>query len=353
MLRKRATKNRGEYVINALQHVGLGVWDADISYQFYKRFFGFKVKLNDLTIPDQDMTPMIGSIETVRALMAMNIKGGGILELVQFKSSPIRSYPEDTGYGDYGILEVGYAVNGIDYVVEELRSQGVQFLTPVFEVPLNNRRTWRCAYLLDPNGLRLQLIEDYSPGHSRMGKPEVKGFVHIGIGVSDLRRSKAFYSSVLGFNKLVYQFKGHIPDMDPLTGEPLPMNLIILERSQPPNWPLDFLPSGTIKLFEVSGYTGKHIYNGRRWGDIGYMEFCLDVTDLQSVIADMKVAGIDIYLPPTEIDMGSGSKGMVAYIRDPDGTTIELVEVKSVAWVSKSLFRMVAMPFLRLYDLLT
>jgi catechol 2,3-dioxygenase-like lactoylglutathione lyase family enzyme len=334
-------------MINALQHVGQGVWDVDVTYEFYKRFLGYKIKLNDITIPDKDMARIIGSVETLRAMMAINTQGGAVLELIENKSSPIRPYPTDGGYGNYGILEVGYAVSDIEAVVNEFLSRGVHFLTGIFEIPFSDERVWRCAYLVDPDGLRLQLVEEVRPNKSRL-----RGIFHVGIGVSDLARSKVFYNA-LEFDKLVYEFEGRMPEMDPVTGSTQPMKFAILERSEPVDWTVGFLPSGIVKLYELPNCRGKHIYEDRRWGDIGCMEMCLDVTDLQAVIGEMKAKGIDIWLPQVEIDMGSGCKGLVAYIRDPDGTLIELVEVKTVAWVSKSMFRRIAMPFLRLYDRLT
>jgi D-amino peptidase len=39
-------------MINALQHVGQGVRDVDTTYEFYKRNFGFKVKLNGTEVPE-------------------------------------------------------------------------------------------------------------------------------------------------------------------------------------------------------------------------------------------------------------------------------------------------------------
>ena len=340
-------------MINALQHVGQGVWDTDKTYRFYKRFFGYKVKLSDLTISDQDMAPIIGSVESLRALMAMNAKGGGILELIEYKSCPIRPYPNDGGYGNYGILEVGYGVSNIDSVVADLSSQGVQFLTPVYDIRLSEDRIWRCAYLLDPDGLRLQLVEELGSAHSTGQRPEIRGILHVGIGVSDLARSMTFYESMLNFDKVVCEFEGHIPEMDPLTNGPISLKLAILERSQPTKSPVDFLPKGTVKLFEVPGYPGKHIYDGRRWGDIGCMEFCLDVTDIETTTEEIRSKGVDTFLDPTEVDMGSGTKGVFVYIRDPDGTIVELAEVRSVAWVSTSIFTRIALPFLRLYDRLT
>ena len=44
---------------------------------------------------------------------------------------------------------------------------------------------------------------------------------------------------------------------------------------------------------------------------------------------DAKAKGAPVYLAPCEIDMGSGSKGKVAYILDPDGTIVEFVEIFS------------------------
>jgi catechol 2,3-dioxygenase-like lactoylglutathione lyase family enzyme len=340
-------------MINALQHIGQGVWDTDKTYRFYKRFFDFKIKLSDLTTSDQDMAPIIGSVESLRALMAMNAKGGGILELIEYKSCPIMPYPNDGGYGNYGILEVGYGVSNIDSVVADLSSQGVEFLTPVYDIRLSENRIWRCAYLQDPDGLRLQLVEERGSDPSDSQRPEIRGILHVGIGVSDLARSMTFYESVLNFDKLVYEFEGHIPEMDLLTNGPISLKLAILERSQPAKWPVDFLPKGAIKLFEVPGYPGKHIYDGRRWGDIGCMEFCLDVTDIETITEDIRTKGVDTFLDPTEIDMGSGTKGIFAYFRDPDGTIIELVEVKTVGWVSTSVFRRIAVPFLKLYDRFT
>lgn len=51
-------------MIHAMQHVGQGVWDVDKTYDFYTRFLGFKVKLNDITIASKEMASVIGSVET-------------------------------------------------------------------------------------------------------------------------------------------------------------------------------------------------------------------------------------------------------------------------------------------------
>lgn len=337
-------------MINAMQHIGMGVRDIDKTYSFYRSLFGFKVKLNDITMASREMAAVVGSVETMRIMMAANVKGGGVLEFVEHKSSPIRSYPEGAGYGSYGVLEIGFGVHCIDRVVEDFRAQGVKFLTPICDLNIDGGRRWRFAYLRDPDGMLIQLVEDIWPEKPDARKPEVYGVMHVGIGVSDMEISKAFYENVLGFDRQIYAFEGHLPDMDAVTGGPVEINLAILERSAPVTGPVTMLPAGTIKLIAVPGRQGTHVYKGRRWGDIGCMEFCMDVSDLEATVAEAETKEAAVYLRPVNINMGSGSKGKVAYIRDPDGTVVEFVEITTVAWISASTFMRVAMPLLKVYD---
>lgn len=340
-------------MINALQHVGQGVRDVDTSYHFYKRNFGYKVKLNDITVASKELEAVLGSVETMRMMMAANVKGGGIIELIEHKSKPITSLPEDDIYSHCGILEIGYKVIDIERVVSDFQSRGIEMLTPIHEIELGGGRRWRTAYLKDPDGLPLQLTEDLQPGTPTPAKAEVHGVSHVGIGVSDLTQSTSFYQSVLEFDRLLCEFESIVPETDP-GGEPLRMKTALLERSADASGPLaGLLPRGAVKLIQIPAGPGRHIYDGRLWGDVGCMEFCLDVSDLLGTVALMKEKGVEIHLPPMEMSMGTGSKGFLAYIRDPDGTTVEFVEVQSIFWLSSSRFMRLAMPLLRLYDRLS
>ncbi len=337
-------------MINSFQHIGLGVYNIKKTYDFYKKLFGFKVKLNDLTVTPEEMEPVIGSLETMHMLMAMNIKGGGLLEFIEHKSSPIRPFPKQVGYGDYGILEIGFGVRSIDAIINNMQMQGVEFLMPICEIELTNGRVWLYTYLKDPNGILIQLVEDLHQGESISTKPEIHGIIHVGIGVSNMEKSEEFYKDVLGFDLSLYSHQGVISELDPVIGKSVSFNMKILERSASVPDPVAVLPAGIIKLIHVPEYQGKHIYKNRRWGDIGCMEFCMDVNDLNSLAEIIEKNGLNVFLSPVKIDMGSGSKGLVAYIRDPDGTLIEFVEIKTVAWISKNLFLRMIMPFLKLYD---
>ena len=341
-------------MINALQHVGQGVRNVDTTYAFYRRNFGYKIKLNDLTVASKELEAVLGSVETMRMMMAANVKGGGIIELIEHKSKPITSLPDEDLYSRCGILEIGYGVMNIDKVVSDFQARDIRMLTPIHEIDLGHGRRWRTAHLKDPDGLPLQLTEDLLPGAQSPAKAEVHGVSHVGIGISDLERSISFYQKVLEFNRLVCEFEGIVPEKDPVSGDFVRRKMVLLERSADASGPLaGLLPRGTVKLIEIPAGGGRHIYEGRLWGDVGCMEFCLDVSDLLATVAVMKEKGVEIYLPPMEMSMGTGSKGFLAYIRDPDGTTVEFVEVRSIFWLSSTRFMRLALPLLRLYDRLS
>ena len=59
---------------------------------------------------------------TPTMVMATNVKGGGIIELIEHKSKPITSLPEGDIYGHRGILEIGYKVLNIEKVVSDFLS---------------------------------------------------------------------------------------------------------------------------------------------------------------------------------------------------------------------------------------
>jgi len=331
-------------MINALQHVGMGVNDTDTTYAFYRDTLGFKIKLNDHTEYSQEMAPIIGDVVEMRMLMAMNIHGGGAIELIEHTSTEPRARAEPVRWGDLGFLESGLWATNLDALVPQLQAKGVALLTPVCSFQDYAGATWKYAYLRDPDGLLLQLLE--RPGSD--GASLVGGISHVAVGVSDIEAAERFYGEVLGYDRAIYRFTGYLPEMDAVTGGPMRMKMTILERSQGSTSQLALLDGGLIKLVQAIGYQGRPIFEGRRWGDIGQMEVALDVTDLRVTLDEALSKGATLLHPPTFMDMGSGSVGSFAYITDPDGNIIEFVEVEKIAWVSPQVMSSVLIRALKL-----
>ena len=66
---------------------------------------------------------------------------------------------------------------------------------------------------------------------------------------------------------------------------------------------------------------------GRDTSDIGFMELSFDVSDIESTLDDMIKKGAKLIVPIFEQDMGMNTSAKFAYIKDPDGSKLELVEL--------------------------
>jgi catechol 2,3-dioxygenase-like lactoylglutathione lyase family enzyme len=311
-------------LITAFQHVGMGVHDTDRTYEFYRKLMGFRVKLSDQTSYLEEMAPIIGAVVEMRALMAMNAKGGAAIELIEHVSTRPLEPPQPVQWGDLGYLELGLKAFNLDQLYLNLKRKGVEFLTPVRSMELSVGGRERYAYLRDPDGLLLQLVED--KGGKR---PAVGGVRHVGIGVSDMEKARSYYHDVLGFADLLHEFEGRVPELDEVTGGK-EMELVVLGHRAEGESAMPLLERAIVKLIYTPGYKGKVIYEGRRWGDIGLMEMAFDVSDLAGTVNGLIAKGAELYHPPTFVDMGSGTAGNFSYIKDPDGNVVEMVAVEKV-----------------------
>jgi catechol 2,3-dioxygenase-like lactoylglutathione lyase family enzyme len=86
-----------------------------------------------------------------------------------------------------------------------------------------------------------------------------------------------------------------------------------------------------IELVQVQGRTPRKIFEGRFWGDLGFIHLCYDINGMEELNAACAKRGfaftVDSFAHHEGIsfDMGEAA-GHFAYIEDPDGTLIEFVE---------------------------
>jgi catechol 2,3-dioxygenase-like lactoylglutathione lyase family enzyme len=323
-------------MITAFQHVGMGVHDIERTYNFYRDLMGFRVKLSDQTEYQVDMAPIVGDLVEMRVIMAVNVAGGAAIELVEHTSTKPMEPEEPLQWGDIGYLELGLKVYHLDDIYLDLKSKGVEFITPVLSMELSSGGTERYTYLRDPDGLLIQLVEVPKRKHAF----SVGGARHVAIGVSDMEKARNFYSKVLGFSDLIHQFKGHMPELDDVTGGK-EMEMVILGHRPESRSVLPLLERAIVKLVHTPGYTGKPTFNGRRWGDIGLIEMAFDVIGLAESTNRLISKGAELLHHPTPVDMGQGTIGSFSYIKDPDGIIVEQAEVERIMWVSPKFMKYV------------
>jgi catechol 2,3-dioxygenase-like lactoylglutathione lyase family enzyme len=139
---------------------------------------------------------------------------------------------------------------------------------------------------------------------------------HTGITVSSLERSLAFWRDVLGFefSHTAHQ-KGELAQE--ITGvEGAEIKLAVLKTSG----------GHKIELLEYLAPADRKRANLRPC-DVGSVHVALLVNDLDAVLEritalDWKAAG-----KPQRLQSGPNAGKRVVYVRDPDGTTIELMQI--------------------------
>jgi catechol 2,3-dioxygenase-like lactoylglutathione lyase family enzyme len=139
---------------------------------------------------------------------------------------------------------------------------------------------------------------------------------HTGITVSDLERSLVFWRDVLGFelSHRAHQ-KGELAEQ--ITGVPGAEILIAVLKA----------PGHKIELLEYRAPADRRTGNELRPCDVGSVHIALTVDDLDAVLETIAAYGWKAAGNPQTLTVGPNIGKRVIYVRDPDGTTIELMQM--------------------------
>jgi catechol 2,3-dioxygenase-like lactoylglutathione lyase family enzyme len=138
---------------------------------------------------------------------------------------------------------------------------------------------------------------------------------HTSFTVSDLDRSVAFFRDALGFE--VTSKAPRNPDIvSRVTGIPGTEMLIAYVRG----------PGHSLELIQ---YLGPREGRGRVRAlpcDVGFAHVAYDVDDIDAAIEAAASHDVHLIGEVAVIDQGPNAGGRVAYLRDPDGVTIEFIQ---------------------------
>lgn len=150
----------------------------------------------------------------------------------------------------------------------------------------------------------------------------IRGIDHITIGVSDIEKALHFYQKILGFKKVMFDYSGTLIGMDKVVGKSNVKARMVLLKSEN----VGPLGQGMIRLVQfLPPFKAKPINVEHVWSDIGISEVALNVINMEEVLSKLKENDIEIALP-LQHDTFNNKEVIYAYIRDPDGSLIELVE---------------------------
>lgn len=139
---------------------------------------------------------------------------------------------------------------------------------------------------------------------------------HTGITVSDIERSLAFWRDVLGFelSHRAHQ-KGELAEQ--ITGVAGAEILIAVLKA----------PGHKIELLEYRAPADRRQENGVRPCDLGAAHIALLVDNLDDVLERIAAFGWKVAGKPQTLTVGPNAGKRVIYVRDPDGTTIEFMQL--------------------------
>lgn len=348
-----------DFLIAGIQQIGVGTENFRKSWDWLIEMFGADVRnLEDDTVAER-MLPYTGSSPQKRhACITVNLQGGGGFEVWQFSERKPQPCAFEVAVGDLGVLAAKVKCRDVAAFHSEAAAKWKE-TGPLETMPDGTP----CFYIKDLYGNWYQVIERkdiFIEEHKLTG-----GVVGAVIGVSDIEVSKRFYGTILGYDRVLSDTTAPFSSESFLNGGERLCRRVILARTVPfSGADSGLLGDSTIELVQALDATPRKIFEGRFWGDPGFIQVCYDVANMQAFKEFCAANGhpftVDSCPDGEEFDMGDAS-GRFTYNEDPDGTLIEYVEthkipvIKKLGWyidmkkrdaskpLSKFLFRMMGL----------
>ena len=320
-----------EKIICGIQQVGIGVPDFVEAWKWYYDQFGFEIKIVDDEGVAERMLPYTGGKpQPRRSGIAVNIRGGGGFEIWEPKGRPLNYLKEPVKLGDLGILVAKVKTPDIEAAYNTYINKGLEVISEIMTSPTS----YRHFFMKDPYGNTFQVEED---DYVFIDEKKLTGGANgVILGVSDMDKSIEFYSTLLDYDKVIFDQTEVFDDLQALSGGENRLRRVILERSKPIEGPLSrIMGTSHLELIQSMDGAGKKLYENRFWGDPGFIHLCFDVRNMDAVKVQTEAMGHP-FVCDSGADFGMGdANGHFTYVEDPDGTLIEFVETYKIPIAKK------------------
>lgn len=324
-----------QFFISGIQQIGVGTVDFLKTQKWIADMFGADVKiLEDDTVAERMLRYTGGVPQKRHAGINVNLQGGGGFEIWQYSERKPCSCNFEVKYGDLGIFAAKVRCLDAEAFHKELKNK-------LPEDQISERSVLpdgtECFYVRDLYGNLYQIVENnYLFINDRKKCGGIYGAM---IGVSDMDKSLKFYNEVLGYDKIVYDRSGSFKDLALVGGKDGLYRRVLVRRSRKVRGAFSGLyGDNTLELMQCLDREPKKIYEGRYWGDPGFIQICYDVKGMRELGEHCASKGSPFTIDscPDEgiFDMGEAS-GHFTYIEDPDGTLIEFVEIHKIPIIAK------------------
>jgi catechol 2,3-dioxygenase-like lactoylglutathione lyase family enzyme len=320
--------------ISGIQQIGIGVSNVAEAWKWYRKYLGMDIKVFEESATAALMLPYTGGVPQKRhAVLALNLSGGGGFEIWQYTGRVPQSPKFVPALGDLGIFAAKIKARNILKTHEYFTYEKLK-ASPVVNDPEGRTH----FFLTDPYNNIFQVIESknwFADENKNTGS--VYGVI---IGVTDIEKSVKVYSDILGYDKVATDIKGKFDDFSSLNGGDAMFRRVILKNSKPRLGAFAKLfGDSEIELVQVEDRIPRKIFEGRFWGDLGFIHLCYDIQGMESLKTECARLGSPFTVDSSSalgnsFDMGEAA-GHFSYIEDPDGTLIEFVETHKVPILKK------------------
>lgn len=320
-----------EKVISGIQQIGIGVPKMREAWKWYKHNFGVDIRLFEDAAVAEHMLPYTGGKPQKRhAALALNLQGGGGFEIWQYVERKPLSPSFEIRLGDLGIFAAKIKCRDARRAYEFLRTNNVEMLSGILRDPRGKEH----FFVKDPYGNIFQLVTSLTWFRNEK-KPTGAAYGAV-IGVSDIKRSFEFYSSILGYDQVIFDETTVFGEYANLPGGNSRFRRMLLRHSKPRLGAFSpIFGTSEIELVQVLDRQAQKIYSERFWGDLGFIHLCYDIHGMKLLREECREKGCPFTVDVDHsFDMGEAA-GSFAYTEDPDGTLIEFVETHKIPILKK------------------
>jgi catechol 2,3-dioxygenase-like lactoylglutathione lyase family enzyme len=318
--------------ISGIQQIGIGVSKVHDAFKWYNQHFGMDVPIFEEAATAGLMLPYTGGEPRDRhAILALNLQGGGGMEIWQYTSRTPVGPSFQPQLGDLGLYIAKVKSKDVQASFHDLRKKGVNMVTNPQLRPDGQEH----FFVKDPWGNLFEIVgaQDWFS----TGRPAYTGGIYGAyIGVSDMERSLHFYRHILGYDTIVYDASAAFDDLQGIDGGFARYRRVLLRHSSKRKGAFSRLLGDTeIELIQSLDSTPRRIFADRLWGDLGYIHLCFDIQGMAEMKAFCAQNGHPFTVDSSgSFDMGEAA-GYFSYIEDPDGTLIEFVETHKIPILKK------------------
>lgn len=287
-------------MITGVHHLGLSAADLSAASAMFSAAVEFSPAAT-FPVADDEAVRTLFQLSGVSADVVMARAPNIHVELFRF-ASPAPKPGRARGPHEAGIAHVCFQSPKAEASYAALEAAGVRFLSPLTGLG----GPFRYAYGHGPDGLLIELEEAPCPAP---GGPDA-WIGHVAFATPDLERLANFYAGLTGLDVIPGPRLRRMAAVDAITG--LTGADMRAAWVQGLNIGLEFWRYATPETAAVEP---------RPVNDIGYSHVCFESDDIDADFARAEALGARAHAPPQTL-----GRARVAYLRDPDGNVLELLQ---------------------------